>query len=43
MEGLKFNWTAKEKAIKQLDQEQKEKESVVAYQNVMSELGLEII
>ena len=42
MEGFKFNYTEKEKAVKQLQAEQQDKDSIVVYNNVMSELGLEV-
>lgn len=41
--GLKFNWTVKEKAKQKLEEEQSEKESLVVYQNIMVQLGLEVI
>lgn len=40
--GLKFNWTAKEKAIRKLDEDKKEMESLQAYQTIMGELNLEL-
>ena len=42
-DGYKVNWTKKEKALQKLEEEQKEKESQLAYQNVMAELGLPIL
>ncbi len=42
-EGFSFNYTKKEQAMRILKEDQREKESQMAYHNVMSELGLEIL
>ena len=42
-DGLKFNWTVKEKALKNLEYEQKEKESIIKTKEVFASLGIEIL
>lgn len=41
--GLKFNWTAKEKARLKLEEEQNEKEAKLSYYNIMQELNIEVV
>ena len=38
-----MNYTKKEQAIKELEQEQKERESINSYNNIMSELNIEVV
>ena len=41
--GFKLNWTAKEQAMKQVEEEIRESESKMAYLNNMAELGIEVL
>jgi hypothetical protein len=39
---IKMNYTKKEQAIKEIEEEQRERESINAYNNIMSELNIEV-
>jgi len=42
-EGFKLNWTAKEKAVKEVEEEIKENQNKNCYYNLMTELGIEVL
>lgn len=42
-EGFKLNWTAKEKAVHDVEEEIKENQNKSVYYNAMNELGIEVL